>query len=351
MRSGLYYPHTTIRNESIVKTALLLWDKLEFIVPWQGFQPKYVDRDIAEAMEFIGLPISPNEAEKKEADARIGELIDRSLPTEFFFPTAEKKNIDYEMYSQKLLDETWSKLRRSRIIRRASTIPGFAMEKAIGLTLMSILADCCAGETKCRVTDKGAAYAALAGFRGDTETPIPMEQQASEAQFVSISLKMIDTSQIGLKALVKFRQQEDAESQHTLRDLRHRYLTNIENYVKRLVTEKSTERDAIEIKRQFDDDMKADLEHLRQELGFVNLDTLLSKEFLVTTLASIGTVATSIFGTPVEVPGVATATGAVIAVGGLLSVRNKYLSARRGIMQKHPMAYMLELHQHAHQDK
>jgi hypothetical protein len=47
MRSALYYPHTSVDDEGIAKTALLLWDRLEFIVPWRGFLPDYENPVVA----------------------------------------------------------------------------------------------------------------------------------------------------------------------------------------------------------------------------------------------------------------------------------------------------------------
>ena len=43
MRSALYYPHTKIRSEELLKSSLLLWDKVSSIVPWQHFDEKYPD--------------------------------------------------------------------------------------------------------------------------------------------------------------------------------------------------------------------------------------------------------------------------------------------------------------------
>jgi hypothetical protein len=79
MRSALYYPHTAVASESIVKTALLLWDRLEFIVPWKGFQPHYSNREIARAMELIGVPHCPNNEEKRETHNLIEDLLSRRL--------------------------------------------------------------------------------------------------------------------------------------------------------------------------------------------------------------------------------------------------------------------------------
>ena len=44
MRSALYYPHTEIRSVPLLKTAMLLWDHVEFIVPYSGYRPHYKDR-------------------------------------------------------------------------------------------------------------------------------------------------------------------------------------------------------------------------------------------------------------------------------------------------------------------
>ena len=38
MYTSLYYPHATIRSEAVIKNALLLWDNLEFIAPWEDFE-------------------------------------------------------------------------------------------------------------------------------------------------------------------------------------------------------------------------------------------------------------------------------------------------------------------------
>lgn len=54
MRSALYYPHTKIRHEGLLKTSLLLWDEIHVIVPWDGYR---IDRSPAletEAFELIG---------------------------------------------------------------------------------------------------------------------------------------------------------------------------------------------------------------------------------------------------------------------------------------------------------
>jgi hypothetical protein len=38
MRTALYFPHTEVRSESIIRTALLTWDSLEYIAPYSGYR-------------------------------------------------------------------------------------------------------------------------------------------------------------------------------------------------------------------------------------------------------------------------------------------------------------------------
>jgi hypothetical protein len=79
MRSAFYYPYFPYIDESLVKTALLLWDRLEFIVAKKGFKPKYDNPRIARAMELIGAPHCPSDGEKIETHTRIEELVERRI--------------------------------------------------------------------------------------------------------------------------------------------------------------------------------------------------------------------------------------------------------------------------------
>jgi hypothetical protein len=345
MRSALYYPHTTIENEGLVKTALLMWDRLEFIVPWKQFKPEYDDPKIERAIELIGYAHCPDDEEKKETHARIKELVRRRLPPQFYTTSRlpSRRRDVYEVYPQKLLPETWTLLDKAQLSGKLLPNSDYPLTQFGGLTVMAILADCCAGSTRCRITDRGDAYATLAGFLGNRSNELPVKKSDAHEQLVGVSLDIIDTPNVDLNSLIKFREREEKESGTTLRELRHRYVASLETYVSKLTSEKCRKSDAEEIRRQFADDMKADLRNLRKELGFARKDALLSKEVLVTTVAALGTAASWAFGVPVSLAGVLTLGGGAATVGGLLATRNKYLSARHGVMQKHPMAYMYEV--------
>jgi hypothetical protein len=339
MRSALYYPHTTPNSESLVKTALLLWDRLEFIVPSEHFRPHYRDRQIARAMELIGAPRHPDEQEKREAHARIEELVSSELPAQFYLNRrrGDEEQDSYELYPQKLLPGTWRLLERGRLLGKLLPNSDYPMTTFGGLMVMSILADCCAGTTRTRVTDRGDAYATLSNSLVDHSGEPKLKKTDVSEQLVPISLKIVDTRPMDMEYLIALREREAKESGHSIRDLRHRYVGNLETYVSRISNEKSNKSDAAIVAEEYADDMKADLEDLRKELGFARRDAIFSKEIFVTAIA-----ASWAFGAPVPLEEVIKLGGGPATIGGLFAARNKYLSARHAIMKKHPMAYLYE---------
>src|ERR1700692_1056735 len=84
MRTALYFPHTEIRSQNLLKTSLLLWDKLEFIVPSPNYVPYYENTTVARAIELIGVQRYPSESEKQEAHDLVEDLATRKLPDIFF---------------------------------------------------------------------------------------------------------------------------------------------------------------------------------------------------------------------------------------------------------------------------
>ena len=344
MRSALYYPHTTVQNENLIKTALLLWDRLEYIVPDPDFQPHYERQDIASAIDLIGIPHVPNDDEKKAAHRRLEEAVSQRLPPQFYLSRQFDQRLvePYEIYPDKLLPGSWDLLHRARLAAKPISKSEIPLREAGGLMVMSILADCCAGTTRSRVTDRGSAYATLAGLLGNDFSGPKVRKADAHGQFVPLSLKILDVSRINIAALTRLRQREAKESGHSLRDLRHRYVDGFATYVDKLVSEKSTKADAKEIQRQFISEMETDLKDLKSELGFARNEAFFSAQFFTTVVAATGTVASWLFGLPLELEGVITAGGTPAAIGGLLGAQNKYLKERQAVMKRHPMAYLFE---------
>jgi hypothetical protein len=339
IRKALYYPHTTVDSEEILKTALLTWDHLEYIVPWEGFSPDYRSKNAARAMEMIGKEKCPTAEEKEETHGRIKQLVEGDVPDIFYFTDdyASRDQIAYEVYPQKFHKKTWKLLRDKKIRGDLLRNRDYPVSEPAGLTIMSILADCCAGQTTSRVTDRGDAYAALASTGTTLAAPDALD---IHDHLISINLEVLDFSQLSFTEVIESREREEKENGLTLRDLRHRYLDSLQTFVDRIRSETSSKSDAEEVVRQFKDDMRVDLDSLKKELRFADREALLSKEMLVTTVAAAGAVGSWLFGLPVALSGVITAAGGPATVGGFAAVRNKFLSSRHSVMQRHPMAYL-----------
>ena len=63
MRSALYYPHTDVRSEALMKSALLTWDKLHSIIPHSDkLKMKWTVRRAAPDRLHIALTLEDEEA-------------------------------------------------------------------------------------------------------------------------------------------------------------------------------------------------------------------------------------------------------------------------------------------------
>jgi hypothetical protein len=349
MRSALYFPHTEVQSEKLLRTSLLLWDTVEYIVPDPHYPPYYQDPSMTKAIELIGKAHYPDESEKQEAHNVIEEFATRSLPEPFYYMNLGASYEPYEIYPQKFMPETWELLRHVQLTSHPLANADYPLSSAAGLSLMSILADCCAGETHARITDQGLAYATLGNLLVDEKKP---DDGSAYDRLVPISMRLLNIADIPLENLIAFREREQKESSgHTLTALRHNYVKQIETFAADIV-KYNRERDRSERVRVFESDMQNDLKALSQELWRAKVDVALSKEAMVTVLATVTAAVAAtvgaIHGLPLEIPTAASLSGVPITVGGGLSVANKFAASRQATMQKHPMAYLYELGHRAH---
>ena len=381
MLSAVYYPHTTLHFDSVgaahrlLKRSLLLWDQLDFIVPAAGFVPQYEDATVAKAVELIGNNRYPTDEEKKQAHEQIEELVTRPNLPEIFFSRGMGDD-GFDIYPDKLLPHTWDLLKQSRLaVRPGAMTPGPPAEAGgggferggryydnydaflsttgqAGLAVLSILADCCAGTTRSRVTDRYGAYTKLTGLLADKaeETKVrdhmvdvTMQAATRKELLITLKLPLLDVDQLDLAQLVEFRERESAEAGHTLRDLRHRYLNRVEKQVQLATTTAATTSDVEELERQFYEESKDDLAALRQELRSELKQAILSKDVMVTLLAAAGSLAFALFAQQFHVPTVFSLTSLPITALGLESARDKFSRSRSEILRKHPMAFLHEL--------
>jgi hypothetical protein len=351
MRSAFYYPHTEIRNEAVIKTALLLWDEIHVISPWDQFRPHGEEQNpwAAQAFEVIGRRHVPTEAEKLEAHEIIEDFLSQTrLPPAFTFTSAImnaprtntlRRSVDpysygrYEIYSEKLLYKTWSLLRSSSLAGepRGSDHPTTI---AMGLTLMSILADCCAKKSFTRVTDRAASYAALQSLLVDGLDP---ESEAIKNELVPIAVRTVNPRGLNIKRLIDFRKNEG----YAERNLRHRLLRHLDEQA-RLIAQAETSTARKEALRQFQTDIQDDYRELKEALKLNAVETIVSREMILTLLGTVGMAAAAGLRHSLPLPEVATASGGSVAIGGLIAAKTKFAKERRKVLKEHPTAYLLE---------
>lgn len=337
MRTALYFPHTEVRSKNLIHTALLMWDQLETIVPWQSYRPQYADSDAAEAMEIIGCPRTPSESEKRDVHKLVENLLDGDVPETFrYSPQSGERDDSYEMWPQKLLGETWDFLRGRGLTDRHLSNHDYPMSQAAGLTIMAVLADHLAGQTRTRITDRQLAYATIAN------APMVARDAHEPMRVVPLTFKGIGVNRIPLDRLIDFRRREAKESSSGYRMLRHTYLEAVEKHVARIASVRPNSPDRRELDRTFEQEMEDDLRDLKRELGFARRDAWLSKDFLTLTIAGGGFLAAAA-SSSLPVPEVLTGAGAVALIGGVLGTGNKLAKARYDVLRKHPMAYLYEL--------
>lgn len=336
MRNALYFPHTEVGSKNLVRTALLTWDRLEYIVPDRQYQPTYRDRTIARAMEIVGERRVPDAHEKERVHELVMELVEAGAPETFLYsPRGGERDEAYEIWPQKLAPKTWNLLRDAGLTDRPLDNHDYPMRQAAGLSLMAILADVLAGD-RTRVTDRGLAYATIANAPG-------MVARANDgATVVALTFKGIAIDQIPFDRLIEFREREAKESGRGYRELRHKYLEAVEAHLKRIAHVRPGSKDRLDLDSAFESDMEDDLSDLKRELGFAKRDVWLSREVMALGLAATA-LTTALAAPQFLMPEVIAGSGGAVLLGGLLGTGNKLAKARYETLRKHPMAYLYEI--------
>jgi hypothetical protein len=329
--SSLYYPSAGISNEVLLYNGLLLWDQLEFISPFDGYD--YYDHsdnhDLSHAKEILVKPFLPNRENKKMAHDIIIALANSDLPEWFFYEFNQQDT--YSMYPQKLLPETWEELQKSKLAKKHKNSYDFVLSSSFGLTIMAILADVCAGKQKRTITDLASAYAGLTRFitkaNEGTYSLQKNEALSQYEQLITLSIEAVDVKSIPLKKLINFREKEFKTGGGHYTKLRHNYLNKIDSYVKRLSSEAVHKGDQEEILRQFKSEIEDDLDSLADALETKRHEILFSKETLVAVAASAGAIIEPI-------------TAGVIGVGTLTRMGFNYVDGKRKVQREHAMSWL-----------
>ncbi|MEO8051179.1 MAG: hypothetical protein ABI833_12255 [Acidobacteriota bacterium] len=239
MFSAVYYPHTAIRDENFLKHGLLYWDEIEFVSPFHGYDvmPRYPETVIRELAKFT-KPRVPTEEEKKRAHDQIMGLLEDGMPPWLTIPRDKESddNRRYSLFSKKLLHETWQELEKRKLVRMEQGHGGddYVSHTYLGLTMMAILARCCAGTHKHTITDQNDSYFTLLKrlqfLSGETDAGRAAVDKRSGATYrrwldtlgvgkgqaedkaretlVSITLDVIDAKSLSVDDLLKLRNDE-----------------------------------------------------------------------------------------------------------------------------------------------
>jgi hypothetical protein len=341
MRTALYFPHTEVHSESIVRTALLTWDKLEYITPYRDYRPKYKNRNMSRAMELIGEARVPKLAEQKRVHELVEDLLQEGVPETFKYSPADgTRTPEYEIWPQKLAQETWTLLRDHGLtdgfIYHDHRNMDYPTSQAAGLTLMAILADVLAGDTRARITDRRLAYATIAN------APRMTVHAQEPTRVVPLTFNAVGLGHIPIDRLIAFREREEKSTGNDYETLRHNYLAAVEKHVARISSVPIGSADRIELDRIFASDMAKDMRDLKKELRLAEKDAWFSKDVL-TTLVIAGTVLTAATSAQFQMPEVIAGTGGAVLVGGLFDTSRKLAKSRCNVLREHPMAYLYQL--------
>ena len=336
MRSALYYPHTDVRSEALMKSALLTWDKLHSIIPREGYRPDYGDNQaMAKAWELIGEGLVAKPDEQKIAHSNIEEMLKTNLPIEFKFLADKDRVRDlYEIWPQKFAAETWQLMQAHQLTPSQLPNGDYPFTHEGGVLVMSKLADAMAGKHYARVTDQSLAFGMTANQEPDRATE----------QAVLMTLDLVDANQLSLDQLINFRRCEDRHGY----EQRENYLKSVEAHVTELKT-LATQRQIDDKNRQFKRDMQHDLSALGEAITGNKLELVL-KPVIVTTLVALGTGIAALTGGGAAALATAgpmalgvTATEVADKLSKIVEQGFGFNKKQREAMAKHPMAYMYQL--------
>ena len=350
MYSALYYPHTKIRNESMLKSALLLWDQIHTIVPWPGYRIEDGPDLEVEAFDLVGRTLYPSQQEKERLHSLVEDFIQRPLPPAFYLREHLADREAHELFKHKILHETWLLLQQSGMAKPIRRRPShYSTPAPTGLVLMNLLADCCAGNSLVRVTDRTETYAGLAGLFVDHASLGPDEpvrnlfadasRSEAELSITQIALELIDPNQFSLESLIALRLKELKEGGHRLRKLRHRLSDHLREQAE-VMTSALSRRDKDIAKAELKQTMADDYKELKDAMNLQAAISLNTTQ-VISAAATIGTALTIREALPATVWA---HLGELITVtSGVISIASQFAQSRRKLLQDNPTAYLLEI--------
>lgn len=342
--AALYYPYSNIKDKNIIKNALLLWDKIEYITPSEVWSHvRFPSKVFNEAIDIIAVPHCPTKEEKLEVHERVTSIVKAGLPHWFFLDPKRVINDSnsFSIYPDKLDYETWTILRENNLAMFNGFNMDFHASPYFGLMLMSLLADACAGNLKRKITDKAEAYSWLQKYStAEAGGEYIMGLDASQVapaynRLVTLSIKLLNTDDIPISTLVAMRKRELKSSTNDYRAFRIKYLNKVDEYIEKIVTPGLKQNDIKELERQFQKEMEQDLKDLRKDLKVTKDKLIWSKEIGIAAAAAPGALATPVLG----LTNLATIIG-TIGVGALVKASKEFRVAKAKALREKSMSWL-----------
>ena len=326
MQTALYYPFTSPNQRGFLKTALFLWDSVDFIVPYREFRPYGRSKEEQAALEIIGRPYVPTPSDRRNAHDELERLCADGISKRFAFEL-ETPEANYDFYPQKLLRQTWQMLADSKLARITTSedeVSGASTGPLFGYYMMTILAICCARNRKRMVTDEADPYRALATLLAD-DSPTQLSFDNWHGRLVALALKGPNFADIPLARLIELRINEDA----LLRELRTTFLNAVDEAAVDITSNSDNTNIILERINSFTADMERDMIELKRALRRSAASVILSREFGFSILAA----ASALTFEPIS--------GSLATVGGLSKSLMDYQDRRRKILKDHPASWLL----------
>jgi hypothetical protein len=335
MRSAIYYPDIDIRSEDTLRAALLMWDELKVIVPYQDFHIAPKPKPLAAAWELVGSAICPDDEQKRRAHENISELLNSDVAVDVLYRDDLPPEEVYKIYPEKLFPETWTLLEERRVAGHRLANGDYPFREQVGLAIMAKLADACAGTTFARWTETFLAYGLVADRDPAT---------AAQTSVVPLTLELIDTTRISTDRLIEFRKRELSEVRgNDYRKMRYKYADLVIEHINATAAVKS-ENELVELRRQFRVQMDTDLKDLRDALG-LNLAQTITSSVVVSSVVAAGSwlaLANPLTGITAMTVG-SGAAKVIEKVFQLFGLQRGFSAKQRQIMTEHPMAYVYAL--------
>lgn len=353
MLSALYFPHTSIGSKDILKNALLLWDQVETIVPTrdQAFRPtrqtwssesKSEIRLLHEAEELVVRHRTPTQEER----ARAHQVLETIVASGHLAMLVQQSphewgGMDQLIHPEKFLHRTWAMLDQRGMAQWIHEEHDYGVPAAVGLLMMSVLADICAGTQIQTITDRTEAYAWLAKQRASLlgsqyVTGFDTSQIAPDHdRLVALSLDVVDGRRLELRDLVEMRKRELRRGGTYHSAMRQRYSKALVAHVDRIKKEAKSAADVRELDRQFKNEIRQDISDLKDELKIARSKALFSKELVLSVVLAAGCL-------PNPIEGLTTLARDVGGIGiiPLLKAAADYRGARRDALKKHAMSWL-----------